>query len=315
LERYGLSEKLSGKSEKISLPNERYRGKNFELGGDNMKDIAIVIVNYKMKDLIDRCLETLFHDVAHSNLNIEIIVVDNHSEDGVDTLLAQKYPSVRFIPQDRNPGFGTSQNVGLSAADARYYFILNPDTEFLPGQQTLTRLSQFMDAHPKVGMVGPKIVYPDGSLQYSCWRFPSFLQPLYNRTTMGKYGRGKKLHAYHMMIDFDHEKTMPVDAIMGSAMFVRRKALKEVGMFDEQFWMYFEDIDLSMRMWEAHWPVYYVHDIVLQHLHGRGSAKVPGILNAFFKNKLFRVHIKSWLRYMWKWRGHRTYYLDTKHYL
>ena len=276
-----------------------------------MKDIAIVIVNYKMKDLIDRCLETLFRDVEGDSLDIDIIVVDNHSEDGVEKMLKETYPTVRFVSQKNNPGFGTSQNVGLSSLDARYYFALNPDTEFLPGQHTIRRLYEFMEAQPKIGMIGPKIVYPDGSLQYSCWRFPSFFQPFYNRTKLGKSSRGKKHHDYHMMKDFDHEKTMPVDAIMGSAMFVRGDAMKKVGMFDERFWMYFEDIDWCIRMWEEHWPVYYVHDIVLQHLHGRGSAKVSGLFNAFLKNKLFRVHIQSWLKYMWKWRGIRKYYSDT----
>ena len=277
-----------------------------------MKDIAIVIVNYKMKDLIDKCLETLFCDIEGNGLDIAVVVVDNNSEDDVGKLLKETYPTVRFIPQDVNPGLGTSANIGMKAVDATYYFALNPDTEFFSGQHTVRRLYDFMEQHKKIGMIGPKIMYPDGSLQYSCWRFPSFLQPFYNRTKLGTLKQGTKRQAYHLMKDFDHEKTLPVDALMGSAMFVRREALMQVGGFDERFWMYYEDIDWCMRMWEAHWPVYYVHDIVLQHLHGRGSAKVPGLFNAFFKNKLFRVHVKSWLKYMWKWRGIRKYYTDNK---
>jgi len=89
---------------------------------------------------------------------------------------------------------------------------------------------------------------------------------------------------------------------MGSAMFVRNKAVKEVGLFDERYWMYAEDSDWCRRMWEMHWPVYYVHDIVVKHTHGRGSAKVPGIFKALLKNKLARVHLISWFKYMWKWR-------------
>ncbi|PIR77637.1 MAG: hypothetical protein COU30_01320, partial [Candidatus Magasanikbacteria bacterium CG10_big_fil_rev_8_21_14_0_10_38_6] len=92
------------------------------------------------------------------------------------------------------------------------------------------------------------------------------------------------------------------------AMFVRGTAYKEIGGFDDRFFMYFEDIDWSLRMWEAHWPVYYTHDIVLTHIHGKGSAKVPGVINALLKNKLARIHFKSWLQYMWKWRGNNKYY-------
>lgn len=273
-----------------------------------MKDVAIVIVNYKMKDLIDKCLETLFSDIEGSGLDISVVVVDNNSNDGVKEFLSDRYPSVSCISQKTNPGFGTSQNVGMKSVVAKYYFVLNPDTEFLPGQHTMQRLYEYMEQHSRVGMIGPKIVYPDGSLQYSCWRFPSVLQPFYNRTKLGKFSRGKIHNAYHMMKDFDHEKTIPVDALMGSAMFVRGDAIESVGRFDERFWMYYEDIDWCIRMWEAHWPVYYVHDIVLQHLHGRGSAKIPGLFNAFFKNKLFRVHVRSWVRYMWKWKGIKKYY-------
>ena len=95
---------------------------------------------------------------------------------------------------------------------------------------------------------------------------------------------------------------------MGSAMFARKEALGEVGLFDERFWMYYEDIDWCLRMWEAGWPVYYLHDIVIMHAHGRGSAKVPGVMKALLKNKLARVHLSSWLKFMWKWRGSSKYY-------
>ena len=277
-----------------------------------MKDIAIVIVNYKMKDLIDRCLETLFLDIEGDSLDIDVIVVDNNSDDGVGMMLQEKYPSVQFIPQNVNPGLGTSANVGMKAVQATYYFALNPDTEFFSGQNTIRRMYDFMESHQKIGMIGPKIMYPDGSLQYSCWRFPSFLQPFYNRTKFGSSDRGRRKREYHLMHDFDHDHTIPVDALMGSAMFVRGVAMNQVGGFDERFWMYYEDIDWCLRMWEGHWPVYYVHDMLLQHLHGRGSAAVPGMLNAFLKNKLFRAHVQSWLKYTWKWRGVRKYYRDSR---
>ena len=113
------------------------------------------------------------------------------------------------------------------------------------------------------------------------------------------------------MKDFHHNETRPVDWIMGSAMFVKDKAIEHVGVFDERFWMYYEDSDWCRRMWEAGWPVYYVSTITLEHVHGRGSAKVPGIAKALLTNQLARVHVSSWLKYMWKWRGNHRYYGRT----
>ncbi len=273
-----------------------------------MTDLSIVIANYKMKADIEKCFASLFPDIAESGLSVEVVVVDNASDDGIDAWLKERYPTVRCIVLPENFGFGKAQNVGLKAVEAKYYFVLNPDTYFYQGGQTLRRLHHFMEQYPKIGLIGPKILYPDGSLQYSCYRFPTFWQPLFSRTKLGEKGRGKQTQDWTIMKDFDHNVTQPVDWVMGSAMVVRHSAMKEVGMFDERFWMYYEDTDWCHRMWDKGWPVYYVHDIMLEHVHGRRSAKVPGILRAVLKNKLVRVHIQSWLMYMWKWRGNHKYY-------
>jgi GT2 family glycosyltransferase len=272
-----------------------------------MHDVCITVVNYKMKEHIERCFVSLFEDLQGENLNIKVIVVDNGSSDGIKNFLAEKYPSVECIELPENVGFGKAQNVGLKSAEAKYYFVLNPDTYFKPGGKIIRQLHDWLEAHPKVGMVGPKIVYPDGSLQYSCYRFPGLLHPLVSRGNF-ETGWGKKLHDTALMRDFDHNETRPVDWVMGSAMFVRGSAMQEVGMFDDRFWMYYEDSDWCRRMWEKGWPVYYAHHIVLEHLHGRGSAKVPGTFTALFKNKLARVHLLSWLKYAWKWRGNTKFY-------
>ena len=272
-----------------------------------MFDVCITIVNTKEKDQIIAALRSLYADSGKADLSLAVAIVDNNSCDGIEEL-AGMFRNTEVIRQSANEGFGKSHNKAFAAIKAKYYFVLNPDTEFPAGQNFLRRMYDFMEKHKRIGMIGPKIVYPDGSLQYSCWRFPKNIQPLYQRTKLGKTKRGKKKVDYHHMKDFDHNKTLPVDAIMGSAMFVRGEAIKEVGMFDERYWMYYEDIDWCHRMWDYGWPVYYVHDIVLKHSHGRGSAKVPGIINALIKNKLARIHLKSWLQYVWKWRSKYKYY-------
>ena len=273
-----------------------------------MKDINIVIVNFKMKDKISECLDTLFLELANSTLNIQVTVVDNNSEDDSIAYLKERFKKVKYIEQEKNIGFGKSQNAGMLSCDATYYFALNPDTVFHPKEKTIERLYQFMESHPKVGMIGPKLVYPDGSLQYSCWSYPSLFQPFFQRTKLGKTKWGEKKIAQHHMKDFDHNSTIPVDAIMGSAMFARKTAVDEVGMFDKRYFMYYEDMDWSLSMWEKGWPVSYVHDIVLTHIHGRDSAKVPGVFRALIKNKLARIHLKSWFKFLLKWRGKKKYY-------
>ncbi|MDD4476906.1 MAG: glycosyltransferase family 2 protein [Patescibacteria group bacterium] len=273
-----------------------------------MFDVSIIMVSYKMKDDIDKCFNTLFKDFENSGLSVNVVVVDNDSRDGVKDFLKAKYPSVVCEALNNNGGFGRGQNIGIKSVDAKYYFILNPDVIFLQDKNIIKRMYDFMESHPKVGLLGPKILNTDGTLQYSCFRFPIFWQPLFSRTRFGKKGIGKKVCDKFLMKDFDHNGTAPVDWVMGSAMFARKAALDKVGLFDERFWMYAEDSDLCRRMWEAGWPIYYAHDIVIQHGHRRDSAKVPGIFNALIKNKLARVHLISWLKYMWKWRGNLKYY-------
>lgn len=272
-----------------------------------MQDICVTLVNTKEKQEIIACLNSLYADSANSGLDFGVVVVDNGSGDGVEDL-EKMFANLKVIKQEKNEGFGRSHNVAMAAAETKYYFILNPDTTFPIGENFLRKMFDFMEANPRVGIAGPKIVYPDWSLQYSCYRFPTFLQPIYSRTKLGKSGRGKDIVDKFLMKDFDHNSTMPVDWVMGSAMFARGAAIKEVGGFDDRFWMYAEDSDWCRRMWEKNWAVYYVHNVLLSHVHGRASAKVPGIINALIKNRYARVHIISWLKYFWKWRGNHKFY-------
>ncbi len=274
-----------------------------------MFDVNIVIVNYNMKDDIGRCLDSLYQDIKDSQLNINIVVVDNASTDGSREFIHSRFPPVKYLEQEINRGFGFSQNVGLSSAEAKYYFVLNPDTYFFPGGNSIKKLFDFMEKEKKIGIVGPKILYPDGSLQYSCYRFPTLWHPFFIRTKLVNK-KGKKYQRYFAMKDYDHEESRPVDWLMGSAMFIRGQAIIEVGKFDEQFWMYYEDSDLCRRFWENGWSVYYFPKVSVEHTYSRSSAAVPGIFSALIKNKLARVHVLSWLKYMWKWRGNNKYYIE-----
>ena len=272
-----------------------------------MFDVCVTIVNTNEKKEIESSLESLFFDSKNSGLNIAVVVVNNASLDSADDL-ASKFPNLTIIKNTRNEGFGKAHNRAFASVPAKYYFVLNPDTEFPASQNFLRHLYDFMEAHTQVGVVGPKVIYPDGSLQYSCYRFPTFWQPIFSRTRYGQSGQGKIMSDKFLMKEFDHATTRPVDWVMGSAMFIRKTAWDTVGGFDERYWMYAEDSDLCRRMWEAGFAVYYLHSVYLRHEHGRASAKIPGVFNALIKNKYARTHLVSWLKYFWKWRGNHKYY-------
>lgn len=275
-----------------------------------MMDLNIVFVNLKMRDDILRAIRSLKADLTGSSLNVQITVSDNTGNiDGIKEALAAEFPEVMYIDCGGNVGFGKGNTIGFKATPARYYFALNRDTLIPENSHTLERIVAYMDEHPEVGAMGPKLVNLDGTLQYSCYRFdwPAILiKPLKQINWDEKYEWVRKYTDWLLMKDFDHNHTRPVDWVLGAALVVRQEVVDAIGWFDERYLAYLEDADWCRTMWEHHWPVYYVHDIVIQHAHARDSAKVPGIFRALVKNKTARIHLSSWLKYIWKWRGRYT---------
>lgn len=267
-----------------------------------MVDVGIVILNYKMRALVQACLDTLFRDITSSELSVSVVVTDNKSDDGLFEWIHANHPSVQMIETEGNVGFSRGVNPGIRALDAHYYFILNPDTQFTEAN-TIRQLFDWMQAHPRVGVAAPRLLNGDGSLQYTAHRFPSLAIQLIRRSPLSSHRFFKERIDRFLLKDIDRTQARPVDWVQGSAMFIRKEALDAVGLLDERFWMYYEDTDWCRRFWRAQWPVYYVPQISLMHLHGRGSAKVPGMIAPLLKNKLARAHLKSWAQYFWKWRS------------
>lgn len=267
-----------------------------------MVDVAITIVNYKSREDTLRCLDSLISDLAGASFSYRIIVVDNGSSILRDDI-TERYPQIKYSSVAENKGFGGGQNYAFTQEEARYYFLVNPDLVFDKTHGATLALFNWMEKHPRVGMAGPQLLNYDGSLQLSCYSFPRLFAQIVRRLSLHK--RYNKLDGQVqelLMANFDHARTAPVDWLMGSALMIRASALQQVCGFDERFFMYFEDCDLCRRFWIAGWPVYYVSDIQITHGHRRESASVPGI-KALFKNKLTRIHVKSWLKYFYKWRG------------
>lgn len=269
-------------------------------GVHNMIDIGIIIVNYKMRDRILTALPTIRKDAQKSGLSVRVVVVDNASSDNLGKILKNQYPEVAYIENRENLGFGKANNLGMAAVEAKYYFILNPDTRFTENA-TLRRLYDWMEREQAVGMVGPRLAYTDGRLQESCFRYPRLWDKPLRQLGFERFYWAKRRIDTFLMRDFDHRTTRPVDWILGSAMFVRKSAVDAVGGFDDRFFMYFEDCDWCRRFWDAHFPVYYLPEVTIEHVYQRGSAKTKGTLRSLLFNKLTRIHLQSWVRYFQKW--------------
>ncbi len=259
-------------------------------------DISIVILNYKSRDLTLSCIESI-KNADFSGLTRELIVVDNDSKDGLGNIVKTKYPEIEFIQNGKNLGMGAGNNVGIRRAQGKYVAVMNPDT--VADKDAFKKLFMFMEADPQVGVAGPKQFYPDGGVQDSCYRWYGVMTPFFRRTILGRWNVGRKSIDKFLMKDFDHNSTKEVDWLLGSFLFCRAEALRNVGMFDEDFFLYFEDTDLAKRFWKNNWKVIYFPDAKIIHNHGRESAKRPWY--KFFSSPAGRYHFVSWITYLKKW--------------
>lgn len=273
-------------------------------------DLSIIIVNYKSQKKLSNCLASLA-TADLGGLEYEVIVVDNDSGDDL-RYLAERAPSLKLINSPHNLGMGGGNNLGLDQTRGEYVLVLNPDT--IIKDRAVPTLWNYLRANSAVGLVGPKLLYPDGSLQYSCARFPSFFIPVLRRTFLGDYFR--KIRDSFMMADFDHNQSQKVDWLMGSCLMFK-KAIKLADgsvfrpRFDERYFMYFEDTDLCRSLRTKGLAVVYNPEAIVIHDHQRESAKHPWYL-ALFKDKITWVHISSWFKYFIKWGFKETGYGPKK---
>ncbi|MEA3449694.1 MAG: glycosyltransferase family 2 protein [Patescibacteria group bacterium] len=260
-------------------------------------DISIIILNYKSKVKTLICLESvLVSDLE--GIKTEIIVVDNNSNDGIEAVIQDRFDFVKFIQNDKNIGMGAGNNLGVKISSGKFILILNADTRV--ENSTIKELYRLVKSWPAVGMLAPELVYPDKKHQDSCFRFPSFLMPLYRRTFIGRFFKSK-VNAF-LVQDQSERLPLEVDWVMGSCLLIRREAIDKIGGgFDERYFMYFEDVDMARSLWQAGYKVIYYPKARVIHDHGRGSKKQAWFI-APFTNRLAREHIKSWLKYFYKWR-------------
>ena len=235
-------------------------------------DVSVVIVNYKVRGLLRDCLRSLEHDLGV--LLGEVWVVDNASGDGSVEMVRADFPWVRLIPNQENVGYGAANNQAIREARGRYILVLNPDTRLPPGAIVDTIAE--MENQPDIGALGPKLVLEDGSLDKACRRsFPSPEVAFYRLFGLAKLFPNHPRFARYNLLNVDEDTAIDVDSVVGAFMLVRREVVERVGMFDEAFRLYGEDLDWAYRIKAAGWRIRYHPDVVVLHLKRQSTNQRP----------------------------------------
>lgn len=242
-----------------------------------MVDLAVIIVNYNVCALLKRCLETVF--ASTGDFTMDVCVVDNNSPDGSTQMVREQFPDVVVIANEDNPGYAKANNQGmrllgvLDEMSPRYTLLLNPDTEVMP--TTFADALAYMDAadNQDVGVLGPKLLLPNGELDLACRRsFPSPEVSFYRMLGLSRlFPKSERFGRYNLTY-LDIDTLTEVDSVVGAFMLVRTAAIQQAGLLDEQFWMYGEDLDWAKRIKDFGWKVVYNPNILALHVK-RASSK------------------------------------------
>lgn len=257
--------------------------------------LSVIIVNWNTRDLLADCLASVVVATSLVNGAVEILVVDNNSGDGSAAMVRQQFPQVHLIANRENCGFARANNQGIRASQGEYLLLLNSDT--LVTQNALGDLLAFIAAHPKAGAAGPRLLNGDGSLQHGChpmltperefWRL-LFVEKLWPRAT-------------YPLEMWDNQTPRPVETIKGASLLLRRAALDQVGLLDESYFMYTEEVDLCYRLAQAGWELWYVPQAVVVHFGGASSRQAHTAMYV----ALYRSKAQFYRKFGGDWRARR----------
>jgi GT2 family glycosyltransferase len=233
--------------------------------------VSVVIVSWNARDYLKQCLASLTPGVCR--FPMEIIVVDNASSDGSPELVESCFPHVRLIRHSTNAGFARGNNLGIQISSGRYLCLINSDVKVLP--DCISRLVDYCEQHPEVGMVGPRIIGGDGKLQRSCRGFPTLWNMLCRALALDAIFPRYKLFSGYSLAYWPQDNTRAVDILSGCFWLIRRAALRQVGLLDESFFMYGEDMDWSKRFWLGGSSLAFVSSAEAIHYGGASASNSP----------------------------------------
>ncbi|MCG3174047.1 MAG: hypothetical protein GMKNLPBB_02267 [Myxococcota bacterium] len=262
------------------------------IGGDGRAEapmLTISIVSYNTRGIVDACLQSLVSQQTRHPF--EIWLADNDSKDGTVSMAMEKYPAVGVIANTDNLGFAKANNQIWRESRGQYYLLLNSDTVTPPG--ALDRLIDFMEAHPRAGACGPRLTYPDGSLQQSVRRFPSMMGAFFTMSYLEKVFPRAPLIGDYMMGDFTYDQLVEVDQPMGACLMLRGETVRRIGPLDERFFMYFEEVDWCLRAKRAGWEIWFVPDVTVVHIENASSKKVWSKTHMYFYQSMVKYYRKN----------------------
>jgi N-acetylglucosaminyl-diphospho-decaprenol L-rhamnosyltransferase len=271
-------------------------------------DLSLIIVSWNVANLLRACLDSIY--AAPSSITLETIVVDSASKDETVSMIWERYPQVKLLPQSENLGFTRCNNIGLQAANGRHLMLLNPDTEIIG--DALMQLVAYLDGHPQVGIVGPHTLNTDGTTQSTKRRFPTMGTGFFESTWLQGYAP-KTLMDWYYAADVADNGVAEVDWVQGSALMARREVYEQIGGLDEGFFMFSEELDWCKRAKDARWGVVYVGTAQITHHGGKSTEQIASQKHIYYhqsKLSYFRKH-HSWraaqilrsfllLNYMWQ---------------
>jgi len=228
-------------------------------------DLSIIIVSWNVKNLLKDCLQSIFK--FQGNLELEVIVVDNASGDQTVEMVKKEFPKVKIIANINNLGFASANNQGIKASGGEYLLILNPDTKIM--NDSLGKMLDFIKQNSQVGIAGFKHLNADWTLQPSVRRFPSFWPLFFILTKIYKIFPNLPSIQNYFAKDLDYKIAQPVDQVAGSCLLARKKTLEQIGLFDEKFFIWFEEVDLCKRAKAAGFEVWYAPVAEIIHYGGQ----------------------------------------------
>jgi len=251
--------------------------------------LSIIIVSWNVGELLSKCLKSIY--LYSLGLEIEVYVVDNASADGSAEMVKNNFPQVKLIASRENLGFAKANNLALKEARGEYVLFLNPDTEIFP--DTLNKSLAFMASHRDTGVMGCKMVYRDGSLQPSVRRFPTILAILEMFLKLPKIFSRLRAIDHYLAKGFDYNREQVVDQVMGAYMLIPKLVIEKVGLLDERFFTWFEEVDYCLRVKRASYRVYYNPEVKIIHHGGTSFAQAGMIKNQW---RFFHSALKYFLK-------------------
>lgn len=254
--------------------------------------ISIIIVNYKVKDLLDKCLSSLFE--FNKNIDLDVLVVDNDSGDGSEDMVKTKYPQARYINSGGNLGFAKANNIGYKHAKYEHVLLLNPDTEFIEAD-SLKKLIEIFDSRENIGAIACKLLNSDGSLQSSCRRLPTLSSQIFILLKLHNFFPRliPSIRKYYML-DFDYNSEKSVDQVMGAFLLTTKSVIESVGgLLDEDYWLLFEEVDLCTRIRKRELDIIFTPITAIKHHKGESFKQEKILKNQKTFNNSLLIYFKK----------------------